>query len=282
MPKNNLHPLARHLTEPMFITPEAYQALVRIVELNPTAEGFPQQPTPRAANSPDTPYDVDEDGIATLELDGVLAFGCDEIDEEYGGMCNPERLGLAFSTAANDPNVRAVMFNICSPGGRVSGTAELADAILACDRKKPVLAYASGQMGSAAYFAGSQARIVAASRSALVGSIGVLFPFYDKSEMAKQLGIKPDPITNQGAAYKTVMFPGTSLTPQQREYVQGLADDLFAQFQDAVLRRRTPSDDAFTGKVFIAARAQENGLVDEVIAPDQARQILLREAARQR
>jgi ClpP class serine protease len=100
--------------------------------------------------------------------------------------------------------------DIDSPGGTVAGTPELAAAVSALDQKKPVYAFSSGLMASAAYWIASQARAIYATPSAQVGSIGVVQAVVDRSAAINAAGIKVE-VFSVGK-YKAMGAPGTPLT----------------------------------------------------------------------
>ena len=52
----------------------------------------------------------------------------------------------------NDPEVRAIVLDIDSPGGSTYGVSELANEIMAARGKKPVLAVANSLAASAAFW----------------------------------------------------------------------------------------------------------------------------------
>ncbi len=78
-------------------------------------------------------------------------------------------------------DIKAVFLDIDSPGGTVAGTPELAAAVASLNERKPVYAFSSGLMCSAAYWIASQARAIYATPSAQVGSIGVVQAVIDNS-----------------------------------------------------------------------------------------------------
>ena len=87
-------------------------------------------------------------------------------------------------------NQDAVILDIDSPGGTVAGTPELGAAVAALNGQKPVYAFSSGLMCSAAYWIASQAEAIYATPSARVGSIGVVQTVIDNSARLHAEGIK--------------------------------------------------------------------------------------------
>ena len=85
-------------------------------------------------------------------------------------MSDAQRL---VEQAAEDPVVAAILLRVDSPGGTVAGVSDLAEAVYAARKVKPVSAYISDLGASAAYYIASQAQRLYADSDALVGSIGV-------------------------------------------------------------------------------------------------------------
>jgi ClpP class serine protease len=100
----------------------------------------------------------------------------------------------------------------------VAGTPELAAAVASLNEDKPVYAFSSGLMASAAYWIASQARAIYATPSAQVGSIGVVQAVVDDSGALDRDGIKVE-VFSVGK-YKAMGAPGTSLTDDQRDLMQ--------------------------------------------------------------
>jgi len=88
------------------------------------------------------------------------------------GATDIEDIMEAVNAAAVRPDVQAVFLDIDSPGGSVSGTPELAQAVSDLCKAKYTYAFSGGQMCSAAYWVASQCDAIYVSPSARVGSIG--------------------------------------------------------------------------------------------------------------
>jgi membrane-bound ClpP family serine protease len=84
----------------------------------------------------------------------------------------------------NDPNVKAVVIDVDSPGGSVDGVAELFDQIYSARGSKPITAISNTLMASAAYWIGTAADELVVSPSGQVGSVGVYMVHDDFSKAA--------------------------------------------------------------------------------------------------
>ena len=206
-----------------------------------------------------------ENGVATIDIKGPLLPSVDEFDRSILGATGLNEIESAVREAAADPAVDSIVLNIDSPGGTVRGTPEAADAIFDAAQTKPVTAHTSGTMASAAYWLGSQAQAVTMTRSASVGSIGVMVPHIDQSKRAEMLGVKVELFTT--GKFKAAGFPGTSLTESQRELIQERIDQVFGEFKSAVTRqgREIPAS-AMQGQTFYGPQAEELNLAKVIRA----------------
>ena len=80
-------------------------------------------------------------------------------------------LQKVFQAALNDSKIKAIVLDVDSPGGTVSGIDAMCEVVLAARQIKPVVAFANSQMSSAAYWLGSAASVVVCERTASLGSI---------------------------------------------------------------------------------------------------------------
>jgi ClpP class serine protease len=115
----------------------------------------------------------EKDGvIAVLPVTGVLMQRMNIIDESSGGT-STEILTQRFRSLMGDPNVKAVVLDVDSPGGGVFGTQEFADEIYASRGIKPIIAQVNSMAASAAYWIASQADEIVVTPGGQAGSIGV-------------------------------------------------------------------------------------------------------------
>lgn len=205
------------------------------------------------------------DNIAVVPVQGTLMRGVSPAVAEFFGITDTAVLKDKIIALQSDDRVEGVMLDIDSPGGSASGISEVGDAVANLAKIKPVYASVEGTMASAAYWIGSQANTIVASKSSKVGSIGVYLPVVDSSESYKAQGIHVELIKNKEATYKGAGFDGTSLTDDQKEYLQEMVQDIFEDFKGAVLKAR-PQVQAGTmrGQVYLGSRAKSKQLVDMI------------------
>lgn len=203
--------------------------------------------------------------LAIVPVSGALARRPDPFEMAWGDFEDTDAIRGLVDQAASDADVSGILLDVDSPGGFYTGGPELADAIRSAGRRKPLVAWTGGQMASLAYWVGSQAHQVVASRSAAVGSIGVFIALYDVSKLFDAFGVKVELFKNREGALKAAGLPGTSLSDAQREHFQERAQAAFEEFRKTVLAARpdVPAS-AMRGQTFTGAEAKGVGLVDRV------------------
>lgn len=198
-----------------------------------------------------------ENGIGILPITGILGQGLMPIEKMLGATDTLD-LSAKLQEFAADPNVRALLLDVDSPGGMVTGIPEVAEQIAAFP--KPTYAFTASEACSAAYWVGSQAREFLCTKSASVGSVGVYLAVLDSSVAFAQAGLFIDLI--KAGTYKAAGFPGTSLTDDQRALLQERVDHIHTEFKAAVkARRRYVKDSALEGQAFYGSEAAKRNLV---------------------
>jgi len=243
--------------QPWLITPEAFGVIYS------AAQSFFKEGVPTTLRTESKLLSV-EDGIGTVALRGPMMRNPDVIDQLVFGATDTEEVLAAVHEASEREDVQAILLDIDSPGGSVNGTPELAAAVAAASKSKAVYAFSAGQMCSAAYWVASQCDAVYATPSARVGSIGVILPVVDSSEAFAQAGLKMEVFA--AGKFKSAGTPGTSLTEEQKDWLQSEVEEIAADFRSAVLARgRKIPDEAMEGQTFSGRRAMRlnmAGMVD--------------------
>jgi len=243
--------------QPWLITPEAFGVIYS------AAQSFFKEGVPTTLRTESTLLSV-EGGIGTVALRGPMMRNPDVIDQLVFGATDTEEVLAAVHEASEREDVQAILLDIDSPGGSVNGTPELAAAVAAASKSKAVYAFSAGQMCSAAYWVASQCDAVYATPSARVGSIGVILPVVDSSEAFAQAGLKMEVFA--AGKFKSAGTPGTSLTDEQKDWLQSEVEEIAADFRSAVLARgRKIPDEAMEGQTFSGRRAMRlnmAGMVD--------------------
>lgn len=205
--------------------------------------------------------------IAVIPVQGVIT-GRRSFWEEIGLVTSMETLLAATTAAVRDPDVKAIVWDMNTPGGSTNGLAEAHAALMELRGQKPVIAQVNQLSASAGYWLASAADEIAASPSSLTGSIGVYMMHTDISDMAAQAGISVEFI--HAGEHKVEGNQFEPLSEDARAHFQSLVDYAYAQFTGDVARGRgidiaTVQGDKFGGgRVLTADKAKAAGMVDVI------------------
>lgn len=207
-----------------------------------------------------------EGAVAVLPIQGVIGERMNLLDDISGGTSS-ELIQKQFRALINDSAVKAIIFDINSPGGVARSVQELGDEIYNARGIKPIVAQVNSCAASAAYWIATQADEVVVTPSGQAGSIGVYTIHEDISEMLAKEGIKETLIYS--GEYKVIGNSFEPLSDEAKSIMQQRVDELAASFVRDVARGRNVSlkevnDRYGQGLMFNANDLLDRGMVDRV------------------
>lgn len=213
---------------------------------------------------------VESTGVEVIAVHGLLVsrgahMNVCETMTSYEGLRSELRRAVA------DPKVERIVLDIDSPGGSATGAFELASDLRAMSRQKPITGIVNFQAFSGGYLIGAACSELVVSRTSGVGSIGVIAKHMDRSVMEERAGVKVT--TVYAGAHKNDLSPHEPLTEQSLQYLQGLVNEGYAMFVDAIAEYRGLSPDAVRATeagVYRGQAAISLGLADRLEAPTDA------------
>ena len=165
--------------------------------------------------------------------------------------------------ADEDPNARALLVRLNTPGGEVVPSDDLRLAAESFDG--PTVAYATDTCASGGYWIAAGCDEIWAREGSVVGSIGVIGSRPNVAALADRLGISYERFA--AGRYKDAGLPLKEIDDDERAYLQGIVDDYYEQFVETVAEGRGMEPEAVRAteaRVFLGPEARERGLVDEV------------------
>ena len=121
----------------------------------------------------------------------------------------------AFREAAGDPDVRAILFRIDSPGGSAVASETIwREVARARERGKPVVVSMGDVAGSGGYYIAAQADKIVAQPATLTGSIGVLAGKLVVTGLLDKLGVTSDAVKR--GANAAMFSPFEDFSPPAR------------------------------------------------------------------
>src|SRR5437870_6125246 len=217
--------------------------------------------------------------LAVIAIAVALTVGSDEAAEfpfsdriqvvDVQGELVESRPILEQLKRYEDSNsVKAILLNIDSPGGGVAVSQEIYAEIKRLRQKKDktIVAYLSSTGASGAYYVSCAANKIVANPGTIVGSIGVIAEWVNYSDLLEWAKLKD--IVFKTGEFKDTGSPTRALTENEKKYFQGLIDDMYVQFVEAVASGRKldlPEVRSLgDGRVFTGRDAKSRKLIDDI------------------
>ena len=198
------------------------------------------------------------DGVGVLQIEGAIDDSRDVVGE--------------LKRFKEAPWIKAIVVRIDSPGGAVAPTQEIFDQLQKTKKKKPLIASMGSMATSGGYYIASACDKIIANPGTLTGSIGVIMQLTNVEDLMKKVGVKGYNI--KSGANKDIGSPFQPLSPEGREILQSLVDNVHSQFISAVAKGRGMNESQVRkladGRVYSGAQAKELGLVDQFGTLDDA------------
>ena len=207
-------------------------------------------------------------GVAIIPIHGTLI---NRFGGSWGFVTGYNFIRSQTLAAKEDPDVKAVIYDVNSNGGEVAGCQETAEVIASLRGVKPSMAYADSRAYSAAYWTGSAAEKLVVTPSGGVGSIGAMCMHVDVSQALESFGVKVTLL--HAGEHKVDGNPFEPLNDDTKEAMQSSLDAARADFAQSVATNRGLSLETVMGteaRCYDAKEAQDLGLVDGIAHPSQA------------
>jgi len=191
----------------------------------------------------------------------------------FTGTISPpftERWLKQIKQATEDESVKGVVMAIDSPGGFVADSHQLLREIQKMAKVKPAYVAMKRIAASGGYYIamgiGEHGRIFA-EPTTWTGSIGVIIPRFNATDLVQKIGIKSEPLVT--GPLKDTLNPFREMTDQEHQVWAAIMKDAFDRFVSVIDAGRAPLDEAAirklaTGQIYTANQALENHLVDEI------------------
>jgi len=200
------------------------------------------------------------ENIAEIPIHGTLT----RTPSLLGGNAPVEQLINILNEIKNKWPIKAIIFDIDSPGGEPFSSKELAVVIRKI--KKPTIANIKSYATSGAYWIASSCDKIVADELSAVGSIGVLDIRPDLSDFLQKFGIKIDLISS--GRFKGQGFPFQKQEKEEekiiKEQVQLIYDNFYKSVEEKRKFNKAMLSDIKEGKIFYGKEALEAGLIDKI------------------
>jgi signal peptide peptidase SppA len=205
-----------------------------------------------------------EGSVAVMPLHGAISNRMNMLGEISGGTSS-EAWGKAFAAAVDNPQIKAIVIDVNSPGGHVQGADELSSQIFAARGSKPIVAHVNGNMASAALWIASAADEVVAMPSAEIGSIGIMAVHSDRTAAMEKMGVRQTVLTS--SKYKAEL--AGALGEEAQAFQMSRLQEAHRIFVDRLSFNRDVDADTIErdwgqGRMLGANQAKRVGMIDRI------------------
>ena len=203
--------------------------------------------------------------VAVVYVDGMMVAG-ESGQSPFGGdmITGAETFNRTLRQLRQDPNVKAVVVRIDSPGGSAIGADLIYRELRHLAQEKPVVASMGNVAASGGYFAAAGADEIVATPVSLTGSIGVYAGKFNFQSLADRLGVSSHQLQRGDRA--GALSAWRPWTDDEREGIEDSVEYFYQLFIQQAARTRPLTtdelDEVARGRVWTGQDAREQELVD--------------------
>jgi protease-4 len=206
---------------------------------------------------------VERDGsgpIGVVTVAGMIVDG-----EAAGGTAGGDTIAREIEEAVREKSVKALVVRVDSPGGSVTASERIRQALVQAKANKiPVVVSMGNVAASGGYWVAMPANFIFAEPSTITGSIGVFGVIPSFQGTLEKLGIGADGVKTTPLSGEPDLLRGPS--PAANQLIQTGVESMYVRFLQIVAqsRRKTPQqvDQIAQGRVWDGGTARQLGLVD--------------------
>lgn len=192
------------------------------------------------------------EGVGLVEVKGIIVDGQETVRQ--------------LRVLKKDKRVKAVVVRVDSPGGVVGPSQEISAEVKGLAKVKKVVVSMGSVAASGGYYVSVPATLIYANPGTITGSIGVLMKFSNIEGLMGKVGMKA--FTLKTGKFKDSGSPVRSMSPEERQMLQGVIDSTHAQFVRAVAEgRRLPVEEVrriADGRILSGEQALSLKLIDRL------------------
>ena len=207
-------------------------------------------------------------GIALFHINGTIMTGRSDSSPFGGAVVGSTTIRAAFEEVRNDPEIKAVVVRVDSPGGSAIASDIMWKAATRCAEEKPLVVSMGRVAGSGGYYVAIPGDRIFAEATTITGSIGVVGgKFVWQDLMENKLGITTTEF--QRGAHAALFSMNRPWNESERAWMQDFMNETYEQFKGRVLKSRGDRlkgnlEDMAGGRVYTGRQALELGLIDEI------------------
>ena len=203
----------------------------------------------------------DSDKIALITMRGLISsslpgtVGDNMVDD----------LRAALQQARDDNHVKAVVLEIDSPGGEVTASDQIYNAVVKTRARKPVVIYMDTLAASGGYYVSCGGKFLMANETTITGSIGVIIQTLNYEKLFDKIGLAS--VVFKSGKFKDMLNGARPITPEEREFVQSFVMKTYDKFLGVVAKERNLPAEGLRntiadGRILSGKDALESKLID--------------------
>ncbi|QQL45655.1 signal peptide peptidase SppA [Sulfuriroseicoccus oceanibius] len=198
--------------------------------------------------------------IAQIDIEGVITSAT----RGEASMVDQTKALLAHAVA--DKNVQGIVIRVNSPGGEVTASDVLYNAVKKAAAAKPVVIYMDSVAASGGYYLACGADHIMANPTTLTGSVGVIIQTINYQELTEKIGV--DMVVFKSGDFKDMLSGSREMREDEREYVNSLVGESYERFLGIVADARNipieklRGSSAVDGRIYSGTKALEMGMID--------------------
>ncbi|MBS3105964.1 signal peptide peptidase SppA [Candidatus Woesearchaeota archaeon] len=201
--------------------------------------------------------------VALITLEGVIV-GSDDSKFLFESRVSSTDAVELIEKADKNPNIKAIILEINSPGGSAVASEEIANAVRKTN--KTTVAWIREVGASGGYWIASAADHIVANRVSITGSIGVIASYLEFPGLLEEYNVTYQRLVS--GKYKDIGSPFREMTAEEKEIFQQNLDEIRDYFVSEVAKNRNLNkkdvDKIANGLFYLGVQAKELGLVDEL------------------
>jgi protease-4 len=201
------------------------------------------------------------DKIAVIPLRGLISTGV----AGNVGDSMVDDLRWELEQAREDDHVRAVVLEVDSPGGEVTASDMIYNAVVKTRSRKPVVVYMESLAASGGYYVSCGGGFLMANETSITGSIGVIIQTLNYEQLFNKIGLAS--VVFKSGKFKDMLNGARPITPEERDYIQSFVMKTYDKFLNIVAtERKLPADGLRNGiadgRILSGRDALDNKLID--------------------
>ncbi len=143
---------------------------------------------------------------------------------------------LQLKHAVEDDDVKSIILAIDSPGGEVTASDIIYNAVRKARMKKPIVVSMGATAASGGYYIACGASHLIAYDTTFTGSIGVIMQTLNYADLFGKVGLEM--VTFKSGKFKDMLSGSRTLGPEEKDYVQSLVMQTYGKFVGIVATER--------------------------------------------